>query len=378
MPQQLASQTSHPPCPSVQRIVLHIGTHKTGTSSIQATCAKGRRVLSKAGICYPRLKNMPTQTLLSVPFFDTYVPRQFFHRFGTEKPAVDVQAWSFWQDVHRQLSKKAYHTLVLSSEFFVLIDRIPALLAHLKALCPNAEVEAICYLRDPVGFFLSSLQQTVKFSGKVAWPEAFGWAERLKPWAKAVPLVLRSFERSRLVQEDVVMDFMTHLCGEEIPDTLEPCRRNEGVSAEAVEILYQYRRAVHSGQDDLFTRDSNHLVRLLQTTDRRLSEQDGAVPKTELQDTVRELVLCRNSKDLLTLRDELGFEFSQTSLYDVDNRMPVAEPMETEPTVRDLIHIDDARLNTLHMQLLKRLTTSMEKQRQRQNNSEHDVLAKRG
>lgn len=358
MPQ---GQTSRPACPSVQRIVLHIGTHKTGTSSIQATCAEGRRVLSKAGICYPRVKNMPTQTLLSVPFFDTYVPRQFFHRFGTEKAAIDAQAWSVWQDVHRQLSKKAYHTLVLSSEFFVLIDRVPDLLAHLKALCPNAQIEAICYLRDPVGFFLSSLQQTVKFSGKVAWPEAFGWAEKLKPWAEAIPLVLRSFERSRLVQEDVVVDFITHLCGKEIPETLELCRRNEGVSAEAVEILYQYRRAVHSGQDDLFTRDSIHLVRLLQTMDRRLREQSGDVPKTELQDVARELVLYRNRKDLLKLRDELGFEFSQTSLYDVLNIRPVVEPMSKEPTVRELIHIDDARLNTIHMQLLKRLTTLTEK-----------------
>ena len=361
MPKRLTGQAPYPPCPSVQRIVLHIGTHKTGTSSIQATCAEGRRVLSKMGICYPRLKNMPTQTLLSVPFFDTYVPRQFFHRFGTDKAAVDAQARSFWDDVHRQLSKKAYHTLVLSSEFFVLIDRVPDLFTYLKALCPNADVEAICYLRDPIGFFLSSLQQTVKFSGKVAWPEAFGWAEKLKPWASAMPLVLRSFERSRLLQEDVVMDFMTHLCGADFPETLELCRRNEGVSAEAVEILYQYRRALHHEQDDLFTRDSNHLVRLLQATDRRLREQDGVAPKTVLQDEVRELVLYRNSKDLLTLRDELGFEFSQTSLYDVGTRRPVAEPMATEPTVRDLIHIDDARLNTLHMHLLKRLTTLTEK-----------------
>lgn len=361
MPQQLAVHTPHPPCLSVQRIVLHIGTHKTGTSSIQATCAEGRRVLSKAGICYPRLKNMPTQSLLSVPFFDSYVPRQFFHRFGTDKASVDVQAWSFWDDVHRQLCKKAYHTLVLSSEFFVLIDRVPDLLAHLKVLCPSAKVEAICYLRDPIGFFLSSLQQTVKFSGKVAWPESFRWTEKLKPWAAAVPLELRSFERSRLVQEDVVSDFLTHLCGVEIPEALELCKRNKGVSAEAVEILYQYRRAIHPEQDDLFTRDSNHLIRLLQETDRRLCEKDGAAPKIVMQDEVRRLLLYRNGKDLLQLRDELGFEFSQNSLYDSDNSRLLAEPMAREPTVRDLIHIDDTRLNTLHMQLLNGLTVLAEK-----------------
>ena len=43
----------------VKRILLHIGTHKTGTSALQRVFQSERATLAASGICYPSTNREP-------------------------------------------------------------------------------------------------------------------------------------------------------------------------------------------------------------------------------------------------------------------------------------------------------------------------------
>lgn len=155
------------------KVVLHIGTHKTGTSALQAYCAKNRAALLAHGVYYPKLPNGSNS-------FNFLGARLAFGQYG-EVRRFFIRALS---DAH----KAGANTLLVSGEslyamtsLFYCLHARPIgdyweherrCVAALKDCLPvDAVCEIYCYIRRQDHFLESLYNQCVKhpagFSGDI-------------------------------------------------------------------------------------------------------------------------------------------------------------------------------------------------------------------
>lgn len=135
----------------LDRLILHIGDHKTGTTSIQDFCFAHRGALAQQGINYPNDGAITTsghhalQSWLTQP------------RGKPPRTKFDLEAVApLWLD------RFDGATVFLSSENlrFLKVNQIK----KLAALLPARQVQVIAYFRAPLDRFLSGYKQHVKSS----------------------------------------------------------------------------------------------------------------------------------------------------------------------------------------------------------------------
>ena len=125
------------------RVVLHIGTHKTGSTAVQNTFAANRRLLARHGIAYPEIsRGQPAHHGLAA-LWNTAV--------ASHEPRGGAEA--AWDDLVRRHAR-APGILLLSSEEFARIDGpnrtdFPWIRDRLAAF---ERVEVICLLRDQISY----------------------------------------------------------------------------------------------------------------------------------------------------------------------------------------------------------------------------------
>lgn len=132
----------------LRRIILHIGTHKTGTTALQNLMAQQRKALAKAGVCYPDPQHPDIADLTKHSAFYKAVCA------GPDQARQAVEA------VLAEARAQKAHTLILSEEGFSepLFDKF----APLAALRDVAEVEVVCLLRRQDRFIESIWNQYCK------------------------------------------------------------------------------------------------------------------------------------------------------------------------------------------------------------------------
>lgn len=120
------------------RLILHIGTHKTGSSALQEVLEAERPALAAAGFLYgatdrPPFADLPKHTSLFKAL------RRGEETFAAERAAIE-----------EEVDRTGAHTLILSEEglsspYALAFDRI-------GGLSDRFEIEIICYLRRPDRF----------------------------------------------------------------------------------------------------------------------------------------------------------------------------------------------------------------------------------
>jgi hypothetical protein len=151
-----------PASPNVQhtparpsRVFLHIGTHKTATSSVQATLFHNRKALARHGVIYPNLKIGPAHHGL------------ISHR--NSSPGISAPkdgAAAMWKTLVKDHAR-AGQTLLLSSEEFsrppptsrIDYEEIRSWLDEFD------EVQILCCLRDQTSFLQSIYLQVARMHG---------------------------------------------------------------------------------------------------------------------------------------------------------------------------------------------------------------------
>lgn len=186
-------------------IIIHIGRNKTGTSSIQATLAAGRKALEERGFLFPRPGH-------NQHFLADHLSRRKRRQFETEQlTTADAKAAAL-----RQTIDETDGTVLLSSEALMHVH--PRLLA--EWLGPDAKVTIVAYIREQLDWLSSFYQQAVKARTTTAPIDAFAenydpnyrWElQRLAKNFGQENLVVRIYDRERLVGGDVVLDFLSIL-----------------------------------------------------------------------------------------------------------------------------------------------------------------------
>ncbi|EYD75789.1 hypothetical protein Rumeso_02571 [Rubellimicrobium mesophilum DSM 19309] len=232
------------------RIVVHVGMHKTGSTAIQQHFGK----LLHRGFEYAtyeeRNHSMMVALLFSSPdrLADFYVFRQKGPAYVAALPDLRGK-WQSRLDAQLDRLRGTDATVLISAEGLSTAgpaanERRENLARYLDRL--GADIEVVGYVRSPLSFIRSDIQQRLKDLSRpiqgleVVWPH---YRKRFEPLDQSFGrdrVRLKVFRPDRLHGGDVVSD-LGRLLGIDVPPG-SARRVNETLSLEATAFLYAQRR----------------------------------------------------------------------------------------------------------------------------------------
>lgn len=298
----------------MSKILLHIGTTKTGSTSIQAALHRHASRLRKLGVIYPQLGQQPHHHDLCV-VYNPYesLPRGTKRRCG--EIGLDRMRADYASQFHRALTN-ARHIIISGESLYKLTnDAIADLKADLSRF-GYRHVKVLIYVREPASFYLSAVQQRLKASSSFAPPQTFRYPfeDAVNRWSHHFPeeLEVRPFAKEAFPRGCVIRDFLgvasAYFAVELNPDDFSVGLANQSVSAEGMIFLQQYRRQIYPDQDNIVTSDSYPLVRLLEASREELEQ----TPPT-LKPYFSKIVRQNHREGLRRLKTEYGVELPGAS-----------------------------------------------------------------
>jgi hypothetical protein len=236
---------------------LHIGTEKTGTTSIQNFLAKNRPLLERQGILYPRSPGNQNHKALTVYALREAKQGGIRRSSGVSRPEqVPKFRERLAAELDREIGDSGASIIIFSNEH--LSSRLLTIpeIERVKKLCDNyaERTKIIVYLRNQVDFLVSSFGTTIKTGSTRKFPfpltprriRTMDYRALLEPWRKTFGrenLIARRFERAHFVEGDLLSDFAA-----QIPfDTAEFTRsepRNEALGARELAFLREFNARV--------------------------------------------------------------------------------------------------------------------------------------
>lgn len=146
-----------------KRVLLHIGAHKTGSTSLQWALTQSATVLAAKGVLYPE-SGRPSWARLG----HHSLALSFVRRAG-HLPGKDTQVLSpgertiLWRGVHDEIAAAAADVVVLSSEEFDVLDT--AEIADVARELERYSVTPVVFLRNTVDFVESSFRTSIIHGG---------------------------------------------------------------------------------------------------------------------------------------------------------------------------------------------------------------------
>jgi hypothetical protein len=141
----------------MSRIILHVGTHKTATTTLQDRLARNRRLLAERGIVFPAVGRSSGQHALVTP----WIPLP--ERYRDSRPGREI-----WRSLIERHAPGA-DTLLLSSEEFSRVWPRAVDMRELGAMLSGfGRRTVICTLRNQLAYIQSLYLQVTKGGGQVA------------------------------------------------------------------------------------------------------------------------------------------------------------------------------------------------------------------
>lgn len=239
-------------------IYLHIGLHKTGTSSIQTTMFNNRTKLLAHGINYAPLSgDDPNHSVVLLPLFRRAPHRYRANRLAgidTKEKAAKKNAASL-AALRRALKSNKSASIVFSGEGLsgLPVERLKQLRLELE---PYAErFRVIVYIRDPYSAANSMIQQRVRrgqtYQEIIAAPPYLRYS-RIGPAIQVFGrenVDIRMFDPAHFVGGDLIADFLSAIgAAPELAKELHVARTNVALSHEAAYLLHAIN--MHSPRDD--------------------------------------------------------------------------------------------------------------------------------
>lgn len=223
---------------------LHIGLHKTGSSSIQIALSKARRRLRHMGITYPGSEANHAELYLA---FCDHPEREHSNvRRGICTPeAAKRSNMKFLDAIASELQVNRSRKVILSAEGLSSLSQsgIERLKAFIRPFADRVKV--VCFVRNPIGFATSYAQESV-FGGKLIEeslqsPELPQYRSKIGRFVRAFGrdnVVVCDFDALRQAQEPLLQRFI--LAIDEAPDEygfVQEERANIAMTLESVRIF---------------------------------------------------------------------------------------------------------------------------------------------
>ncbi len=285
------------------RLILHVGTPKTGTTTLQQSLNASRGRLLRKGILYPNLEMHP---LGKHQWIVQYLLRSDFGTF-------DRNIRKIVKTVCDARSK----TVVLSCEgiYNRFSDLSPAAKQALRNLSEYFNVTLWCVFRDPVSFAMSFFSQLVK-NPPNDLEVCHGTAE---PPESVIgnPWFLRRLDYAGFVREveDLFAFPVVHATCYEVGNTVEQARILLGVDAATLQSVPNVNKAVSVLGIDLLQRlnrlrldpaERQKVVSAIMGLDRLLGPTSSQLQAT---DEIRKKIRVVTRKSSEYLRERFGISW---------------------------------------------------------------------
>lgn len=343
-----------------KQLLLHVGTGKTGSSSIQVVLRRADRRGYLEPLCYPNFfKKVHHEaiTTLYKPF--SLIPRAIRSGFSSDDEKYANYVKSIRSKLKRTLER--HDKLILSSEHLYNIDETAVhSLADLLQKQGFESVKVLLYLREPASFFLSQAQQRVKASTRLPDPNSrrTAYSDYVARWKSAFSDVeVREFSPDFLVEGDVVSDFMQVVnrffnVSITLPDKLVK-RVNDSLSTEGIALVRAFRAQFYGEFDNQVNHSTDELIRLIQCC-----EGEGLdVTRPRLKSSVRDRINYLHREEVDRLRMQVGRNF----FPHFEPPEVVVEDVAFENRMEDIFELDpnfDERVQRLNLAVTKRLMDS--------------------
>jgi hypothetical protein len=264
-----------------KRLFLHIGTEKTGSTSIQAAFSTNRERLAQVGMFYPRSPGK--QNHVGLALYASSDPRSLnLRRSVGLADETEYQAYkaSFRENFLQEIEANPCPTVCLSNEH--VSSRVLALkdierLAELLGAAADS-VKVIVYLRPQHELVASAYSTSITAGSTEALllPEGdrnpyYNYERLLSPWAEVFGqqnVMVRIYDREDFPEGDVVRDFLAAL-DVRIPPGFEfPTDRNPALDQKALQFLRLFNAHVPRFVDDKDNPDRGDIMGALQSLSR--------------------------------------------------------------------------------------------------------------
>ena len=229
-----------------RRIVLHIGTEKTGSTALQGALYRHRALLMEHGVAYCHSPGRQEARGIAAAALGNKAPDDYLRQLNCESgEAREAFRRREVEALQSELASlpASVHTVILSSEHFHSRLRQPAQLVWLKdVLEPFASsFEVVVYLRRQVDLLASFYSTQLKNGGTLALEETgkrvchprnhyYNYRKVIELWADvfgAEALRVRLFTSDFLQGRSIQEDFLSAL---ECPEAMSaPERHNESL-----------------------------------------------------------------------------------------------------------------------------------------------------
>jgi len=241
-----------------RKLILHIGTEKTGSTSIQAFLSINRSRLAQFGVGVPSCLGDTLHFRLQLlandnDFTDDFIRNLGLHR-DKELRQKTLTEWrnEFYQEVESSLAQtwiiscETLHSRLLKDSELVRLREI---------LSPLFDrIDVLIYLREPLSMIVSRLTEFAKSAIPVMIPDPkenqeFDIADHqatLQRWEYSMgpgKLIVRLFESDWLVGRNVINDFM-EVCGLQYQNYLIPRHQNPSLSGYGLKLTEEINRHV--------------------------------------------------------------------------------------------------------------------------------------
>jgi hypothetical protein len=238
----------------MKRCWLHIGMHKTGSTTLQKSLGS---VAHPAGWKYLAVGGSFNMGGAMHLMFATNPHENFWLKMrGFTAEEVAAKGINMRSKLAKLIKESSEENLIISGEALCAIDKngITAIHDFLKPLCD--EICVIGYVRDPIEFKVSFFQQRLKVRNIKFQLKNFRskYRERFEKFDEVFGqenVLLRKFDPASFTNNCIVSDFCEQI-GIQGPDWNSVVRLNESLCREACGLLYAYRKfgpAMEAGSD---------------------------------------------------------------------------------------------------------------------------------
>ena len=221
----------------VKEVILHIGSPKAGSSSIQASL----RDFDDGETFYASLGEVNHTLPIIVSFLDD--ESKINRKTKKIQNAFDRKQ-RYLKKLEGQLSRNDRERIIISGEGIAHKLRDKDKQKLIEYLCCNdANLKIIYYVREPISFTKSIFQQQVKVNGRAILPKSLKSKHklRLNYFYKVIPkenIIVRKFDRDILEKGCVVKDFSS-VVDIEVDKVVNV---NESLSLPALKLLYEFNK----------------------------------------------------------------------------------------------------------------------------------------
>ena len=168
----------------MKQVILHIGMHKTGSTSIQSSLKGYLDDRVKYASFKEENHSIPLYTIFSEDRYDYHV----WKTEGLDKQQIETKRQEYLEIFESDLNDSNYDKLIISGEDIAVLDEAgKEALVHMISK-NNIEIKVVMFVREPLGLAISDIQQWVRLRrDNVVSEYRVGYKIRIKKFCELIP-----------------------------------------------------------------------------------------------------------------------------------------------------------------------------------------------